>query len=41
MTSYQQRPDHVALKATWKGNLGWLFLVAIIVSASIFVFAPK
>jgi hypothetical protein len=41
MTSYEQRPDYVALKPTWKGNLGWLFLIAMIASASIFVFAPK
>jgi len=41
MTSYERRPDYVALKPTWKGNLGWLLLIAMIVSASIFVFAAK
>ncbi len=40
MMSDEQRPD-VALKPTWKGNLGWMFLIAMIVSASIFVFAGK
>jgi hypothetical protein len=23
MTSYERRPDYVALKPTWKRNLGW------------------
>ena len=41
MTSYERSPDYVALKPTWKGNLGWLFLIAMIVSASIFIFAAK
>jgi len=41
MTSYERRPDYVALKPTWKGNLGWLLLIAMIVGASIFVFVPK
>jgi hypothetical protein len=41
MTSYERRPDYVALKPMWKSNLGWLFLIAMIVSASIFVFAAK
>jgi hypothetical protein len=41
MTSYERRPDDVALKATWKGNLGWLLLIAMIVSASILVFITK
>ena len=41
MTSYERSPDYVVLKPTWKGNLGWLFLVAMIASASIFVFAIK
>ena len=41
MTSYERSPDYVVLKPTWKGNLGWLFLVAMIASVSIFVFAIK
>jgi hypothetical protein len=41
MTSYERRPNYVALKPPWKGNLAWLFLVAMTVSASIFVFAAK
>jgi hypothetical protein len=41
MTSYERRPNYVALKPTWKGNVGWLFLIAMIVSASIFVFGTK
>jgi len=41
MTSYERSSDYVVLKPTWKGNLGWLFLVAMIASASIFVFAIK
>jgi hypothetical protein len=34
-------PDDVASKPTWKGNLGWLLLIAMIVSAGIFVFVTK
>jgi hypothetical protein len=41
MTSYERRPNYVALKPTWKGNIGWLFLIAMIVSASILVFGTK
>jgi hypothetical protein len=41
MTSYERSPDYVALKPTWKGNVGWLLLIAIIVSAGVFVFIPK
>ena len=41
MTSYERRPDYVALRPTWKGNVGWLFLIAMIVSASIFVFGTQ
>jgi hypothetical protein len=41
MTSYERRPDDLALKPTWKSNLGWLLLIAMIVSASIFVFITK
>jgi len=33
--------DGVGLKPTWKANLGFLFLVATIVSASIFAFIAK
>lgn len=40
MTSFE-RSSYVALKPTWKGNLGWLLLIAMIVGASIFVFVPK
>jgi hypothetical protein len=39
--SYQQSPNHVSLKPTWKGNLCLLALVAMIVSASIFVVTAK
>ena len=41
MTRFERGADYVALKPTWKGNLGWLLLIAMIVSASIFVFVPK
>jgi hypothetical protein len=41
MTSYERRPDYVALKPRWKGNVGWLLLIAMIASASIFVLIPK
>jgi len=41
MTRYERSADYVVLKPTWKGNLGWLFLVAMMVSVSIFVFATK
>jgi hypothetical protein len=41
MTSFERGADYVALKPTWKGNLGWLLLIAMIVGASIFVFVPK
>ena len=41
MTSYERRPDYVALRPTWKGNLGWLFLIAMIVSASILALGTK
>jgi hypothetical protein len=41
MTSFERGAGYVALKPTWKGNLGWLLLIAMIVSASIFVFVPK
>jgi hypothetical protein len=41
MTSFEPGADYVALKPTWKGNLGWLLLIAMIVSASIFVLATK
>src|SRR6266567_6987010 len=41
MTSYERRPDYVAIKPTWKGNVGWLLLIAMIACASIFVFIPK
>jgi hypothetical protein len=41
MTSFERGSGYVALKPTWKGNLGWLLLIAMIVSASIFVFVPK
>jgi hypothetical protein len=41
MTSFERGADYVALKPTWKGNLGWPLLIAMIVSASIFVFVPK
>ena len=39
--SYKQSPNHVSLKPTWKGNLCLLTLVAMIVSASIFVVIAK
>ncbi len=41
MTSYERRPDYVALKSTWKGNLAWLFLAAMVVITSIFVLITK
>jgi hypothetical protein len=41
MTSFERGSGYVALKPTWKGNLGWLLLIAMIVSASIFVFVSK
>ncbi len=41
MTNYERWPDYVALKPTWKGNVGWLLLIAMIVSASHFCFRYK
>jgi len=41
MTSYERRPDYVALKTTWKGNVVWLLLIAMIVSTSILVLVTK
>jgi hypothetical protein len=39
--SYKHSLNHVSLKPTWKGNLCLLALVAMIVSASIFVVMAK
>jgi hypothetical protein len=39
MISYEQ--SYVGLKPTWNANLCFLFLVATIVSASIFALATK
>jgi hypothetical protein len=41
MTSFERGAGYLALKPTWKGNLGWLLLIAMIVGASIFVFVPQ
>ena len=41
MTSFERGADYVALKPTWKGNLGWLLLIVMIVSASVFVLVSK
>ena len=41
MTSYVRKPDYVALKPTWIGNLVWLLLIGIIVSTTIFVLLTK
>ena len=41
MTSYERIPDYVGLKPTWKGNVCFLLLTAIIVTASILVLAAK
>jgi hypothetical protein len=41
MTSFEQGSGYLALRPTWKGNLGWLLLIAMIVGAGIFVFVPK
>jgi hypothetical protein len=41
MTSFERGSGYLALRPTWKGNLGWPLLIAMIVGASIFVFVPK
>jgi hypothetical protein len=41
MTTYEQRPDYVALKRTWLGNIAWLLFIAMIVGTSIFVLVTK
>ena len=41
MTNYERRPNYVALKPMWKANIGWLFIIAMIVSASILALGTK
>jgi len=41
MTSYERVPVYAGLKPTWKANLLFLLLTAIIVTGSILVFVTK